>query len=163
MGCGHGGQHWRLCPTEGQGFGFFKIRTLGFYVKLPKCSNIGVKFRPILACQFAPRASQEPKFTFQLCVFGGGGGEVVSSLLEPLFLDSLVIRVIIQAWRMWGLVHLHSTCSLRCIAPSPRAALSPAFFSGVREFTCETCGKSFKRKNHLEVHRRTHTGETPLQ
>ncbi|XP_054319992.2 zinc finger protein 653 isoform X1 [Pongo pygmaeus] len=23
--------------------------------------------------------------------------------------------------------------------------------SGVREFTCETCGKSFKRKNHLEV------------
>lgn len=34
---------------------------------------------------------------------------------------------------------------------------------GVREFTCETCGKSFKRKNHLEVHRRTHTGETPLQ
>ncbi|XP_005062913.1 PREDICTED: zinc finger protein 653-like [Ficedula albicollis] len=34
---------------------------------------------------------------------------------------------------------------------------------GVREFTCDTCGKSFKRKNHLEVHRRTHTGETPLQ
>ncbi|KAL0611171.1 Zinc finger protein 653 [Plecturocebus cupreus] len=35
--------------------------------------------------------------------------------------------------------------------------------TGIREFTCETCGKSFKRKNHLEVHRRTHTGETPLQ
>lgn len=35
--------------------------------------------------------------------------------------------------------------------------------SGVRDFICETCGKSFKRKNHLEVHRRTHTGETPLQ
>ncbi|KAG9343938.1 hypothetical protein JZ751_013326 [Albula glossodonta] len=33
----------------------------------------------------------------------------------------------------------------------------------VRDFICETCGKSFKRKNHLEVHRRTHTGETPLQ
>uniref|UniRef100_A0A671RZR7 Zinc finger protein 653-like n=1 Tax=Sinocyclocheilus anshuiensis TaxID=1608454 RepID=A0A671RZR7_9TELE len=25
--------------------------------------------------------------------------------------------------------------------------------SGVRDFICETCGKSFKRKNHLEVHR----------
>lgn len=23
-------------PNEGQGFGFFKIRTFGFYVKLPK-------------------------------------------------------------------------------------------------------------------------------
>uniref|UniRef100_A0A8D0GA31 Zinc finger protein 653 n=1 Tax=Sphenodon punctatus TaxID=8508 RepID=A0A8D0GA31_SPHPU len=40
---------------------------------------------------------------------------------------------------------------------------SPPVPLGVREFTCETCGKSFKRKNHLEVHRRTHTGETPLQ
>ncbi len=37
------------------------------------------------------------------------------------------------------------------------------FHAGVRDFICETCGKSFKRKNHLEVHRRTHTGETPLQ
>lgn len=43
--------------------------------------------------------------------------------------------------------------------PQPRSPPPP----GVREFTCETCGKSFKRKNHLEVHRRTHTGETPLQ
>lgn len=49
-------------------------------------------------------------------------------------------------------------------APAPDAgALSSASPPGVREFTCETCGKSFKRKNHLEVHRRTHTGETPLQ
>lgn len=45
---------------------------------------------------------------------------------------------------------------LRCAQPCPPPP-------GVREFTCETCGKSFKRKNHLEVHRRTHTGETPLQ
>ncbi|XP_064593330.1 zinc finger protein 653 [Zonotrichia leucophrys gambelii] len=35
--------------------------------------------------------------------------------------------------------------------------------AGVREFTCATCAKSFKRRNHLEVHRRTHTGERPLQ
>lgn len=46
---------------------------------------------------------------------------------------------------------------------SPNVPVPPPRFPGVREFTCETCGKSFKRKNHLEVHRRTHTGETPLQ
>lgn len=49
---------------------------------------------------------------------------------------------------------------LSCVSPQ-RPPTSP--YPGVREFTCETCGKSFKRKNHLEVHRRTHTGETPLQ
>ncbi|KAM6389948.1 LOW QUALITY PROTEIN: zinc finger protein 653 [Rhynochetos jubatus] len=45
----------------------------------------------------------------------------------------------------------------------PRLRRHMLIHSGVREFTCETCGRRFKRKNHLEVHRRTHTGETPLQ
>ncbi|OPJ73712.1 hypothetical protein AV530_012172 [Patagioenas fasciata monilis] len=35
--------------------------------------------------------------------------------------------------------------------------------SGTREFPCDTCGKSFKRKNHLDVHRRTHSGEAPVE
>ncbi|KAK2510946.1 hypothetical protein Q9233_017309 [Columba guinea] len=35
--------------------------------------------------------------------------------------------------------------------------------SGTREFPCNTCGKAFRRKNHLDVHRRTHNGETPVE
>lgn len=64
----------------------------------------------------------------------------------------MVLRVV-----GWG----RGACSLQSPLLGSFLRLLPPL--GIREFTCETCGKSFKRKNHLEVHRRTHTGETPLQ
>ncbi len=30
---------------------------------------------------------------------------------------------------------------------------------GVRRFTCETCGKSFRRRDKLKFHEAIHTGE----
>lgn len=94
----------------------------------------------------------------------------------PSVLTALVIRFSSGSQSLWDLVSLRpegrepareagfgsaaeTSRSPRPRRPRPQPRISP----GVREFTCETCGKSFKRKNHLEVHRRTHTGETPLQ
>ena len=69
----------------------------------------------------------------------------------------------VGVWSICTLLGLYSTTETLHSPLLKGSVLSLVFPPGVREFTCETCGKSFKRKNHLEVHRRTHTGETPLQ
>ncbi|XP_064258072.1 LOW QUALITY PROTEIN: zinc finger protein 653 [Passer domesticus] len=51
----------------------------------------------------------------------------------------------------------------RSLHPAKHLRRQRGVASGPRQFSCGTCGKAFKRKNHLEVHGRTHTGETPLQ
>lgn len=39
---------------------------------------------------------------------------------------------------------------------------SPGVFSVQKKYFCEYCSKSFSRSGHLEMHRRTHTGERPF-
>uniref|UniRef100_R7VWH9 Zinc finger protein 653 n=1 Tax=Columba livia TaxID=8932 RepID=R7VWH9_COLLI len=58
------------------------------------------------------------------------------------------------------------SCPLNCPQASGRSLQlrrQTLVDSGTREFPCDTCGKAFRRKNHLDVHRRTHSGETPVE
>lgn len=37
------------------------------------------------------------------------------------------------------------------------------FISDSRPWSCETCGKSFRHKHHLQEHKRIHSGEKPFK
>lgn len=67
---------------------------------------------------------------------------------------------------LFGLLHVHLALTLRPrtkVVDTTLFSLSLSAHTKDMPFTCETCGKSFKRSMSLKVHSLQHSGEKPFR